>query len=120
MVADLMYQGLSDGENGDGWLDFDMQAASQNPTDEPVEDAIHRLENRLEFLSKKMRTTPLQDMYSDTKRLDHQMAAISNKLGYDQPDTKPRTVMEHVKHMGLKIEEVKTVLKADKIQKDQV
>ena len=117
-VPDLMDRESTIEENREDWSDFDMQAANRDPDD--YETAIHRLESKVEFISKKMRATPFDDMFSDTKRLDHQVAALSNKVGYDQAETEPMSVMEHVNHMGLKIEEVKTVLKTDEVQKKHV
>ena len=78
-----------------------MHAASQKISKESVKESIYKLEHKVEFLSKKMKTAPLKEMYFNTMRLDHQVATLSNKLRYYPLNTKPRTLMEHVAHMGV-------------------
>ena len=67
-----------------------------------------------------MRRTPLKEIYFDTKRLDQQVAALTNKVGCHLSDMESRTVMDHVTHMGSKIDAVNIVLKGDVTQKDRV
>ena len=62
----------------------------------------------------------MEGIYQDTKRLDHEVLALFNKVIFHLPDAEPRTVKEHVTHLGSKIDAVNNVLQVDATHNEQV
>ena len=92
------------------WEKFDHMHESSQDASEFFSDLVKGLQYKVNFLSKKLRSTPLKVIYQDTERLNHKVSALSNKVGFHLPDTEPRTVMEHVAHLGFKIDAVNNIL----------
>ena len=92
------------------WDEFDMHESSQDISKFSSEEVIKGLQYKVSFLFKKLRRTPLKEICQDTKRLDHKVLALSNKVGSDLPDMESIMVIEHVAHKGSKIDTLNNVL----------
>ena len=65
------------GKEEEAWDMFDVSSSTQYTGDL----IFGKLQNKVSFLPKKLRATPKRKTYLDTRKVDHEVTALKNKIG---------------------------------------
>lgn len=62
----------------------------------------------------------MRTIYLDTRSLNHKVAAIINKLGFEISNMDPRAVINNVSHLATRIDDAGAILEVEDTQKEQI